>query len=133
MTHCDTLSEYLRVLLPRNALNLQGLDGSVLPGLPGVLPGEHHTLRIVAYYYFALQDGRIGKVLNSQEICQSMSNNQSLDTAQGFGRDVSFLTSRLPAEAEAVDWEAALKRSDMDRFLEIVAQKPDTQDIFQQV
>ena len=44
-----------------------------------------------------------------------MSKNQSLDTALGFGRDVSFghsfLTSRLPAEAEAVDWEAALKRS----------------------
>ena len=32
--------------------------------------------------------------------------------APGFGRDsTSFLTSRLPAEAEAVDWEAALKRT----------------------
>jgi hypothetical protein len=74
---------------------------------------EHHTLRITILLFKMVE---LQKVWKSPQLwSQSMSKNQSLDTALGFGRDVSFghsfLTSRLPAEAEAVDWEAALKRS----------------------
>eukprot|EP00434_Breviolum_minutum_P031704 symbB.v1.2.028037.t1/scaffold2927.1/size67078/4 len=68
-----------------SALNLQGLQDGLVPGLPGV--DSHIETTVISMERFAFA---------------------------GFGRDGNFLTasltSRLPAEAEAVDWEADLKR-----------------------